>query len=182
MIMTKQKLMTIVVKGMKHIVILFVALLAYSCGTAQKQESSLIPSEEWNLSDEEWKARLTDMEYRVLRKKGTERAFTGEYWDNKEEGLYVCRACKLPLFSSETKYKSGTGWPSFYKPLEGKIIAKEDDFAYGMIRTEVICSRCGGHLGHVFNDGPQPTGQRYCLNSVSISFVPKEQVTSTDDQ
>ena len=122
-------------------------------------------------SEDEWKKLLSSEEYQVLRKQGTERAFTGEYWDNKEKGTYLCRACKLPLFSSETKFKSGTGWPSFYIPINKSHIAEEVDNSYGMRRVEVHCARCGGHQGHVFPDGPEPTGLRYCINSVSLQFV-----------
>lgn len=122
-------------------------------------------------SNDAWKAELNDLEYRVLREAGTERAFTGEHWDNKKKGVYLCKACKLPLFDSETKYRSGTGWPSFYQPIRSDHVKEEDDHAMGMVRTEVLCARCDGHLGHVFKDGPQPTGLRYCMNSVSLTFV-----------
>ncbi len=121
-------------------------------------------------SPEEWKKVLTEEEYRILREKGTEPAFTGKLYNNKEEGIYICAACSEPLFSSEAKFESGTGWPSFYKPLSDTSIVEENDERYGMNRTEVLCARCGGHLGHVFPDGPKPTGLRYCLNSAALDF------------
>lgn len=119
----------------------------------------------------EWKKELTPMQYNVLREQGTERAFTGRYWDNHEHGTYICAACGLPLFSSDTKFNSGTGWPSFWQPLSSGSVKEVSDGSAGMMRTEVECARCSGHLGHVFNDGPQPTGLRYCMNSVSMVFV-----------
>jgi peptide-methionine (R)-S-oxide reductase len=123
--------------------------------------------------DEYWRARLTPEEYHVMREKGTERAFTGEYWDCKEEGVYHCRCCGEPLFLSETKYDSGCGWPSFFKPADESNIHEERDTSHGMIRTEVTCKKCGAHLGHVFEDGPAPTGLRYCINSLSVKLDPK---------
>lgn len=122
-------------------------------------------------TDAEWKAQLTDLEYTVLRNEGTERAFSGDLWNNHEKGTYICAGCGLPLFSSETKFESGTGWPSFYQPLKPEYVAEIEDRSYGMTRVEVECARCGGHLGHVFDDGPKPTGLRYCMNSVSMNFV-----------
>lgn len=125
-------------------------------------------------SDEEWKKELTPEEYNVLREKGTERAFTGEFYENHENGTYLCAACGNELFSSETKYESGSGWPSYWAPLSMDNVEIETDKSHGMIRTEVKCSRCGSHLGHVFDDGPDPTGKRYCINSISLDFKKKD--------
>lgn len=124
-------------------------------------------------SDKEWEAELNPLEFNVLRQKGTERAFSGDLWDHKAKGTYVCRGCELPLFDSNTKFKSGTGWPSFWQPIKEEYIAELEDHKYGWNRVEVLCARCDGHLGHVFDDGPKPTGLRYCINSVSLDFVEK---------
>lgn len=125
-------------------------------------------------SEGEWKELLGEFRYYVMRRKGTERAFTGQYWNHHADGWYVCAACGLPLFSSVDKFDSGTGWPSFTRPVREDYIGTERDTSYGMLRTEIHCARCGGHLGHVFDDGPPPTGLRYCVNSISLRFVPKE--------
>jgi peptide-methionine (R)-S-oxide reductase len=171
---------------MKSIAI-FAALLLCAClmafGRAQKQAGSDGRKEKKEgrkmiekivKTDAEWRAELTPEQYEVMRKKGTERAFTGAYYNLHEKGVYLCGACGLELFSSDTKFDSGTGWPSFWAPIAEENVETETDTTYGMRRTEVKCARCGAHLGHVFEDGPRPTHLRYCMNSVSLKFVKKD--------
>jgi len=122
-------------------------------------------------SDEEWKKTLSPQQYHVLREKGTERAFTGEYWDSKEPGVYSCAGCGQELFASDTKFESHCGWPSFWEAMDKSKVAYHEDNNFGMRRIEVTCSRCGGHLGHIFDDGPKPTGKRFCINSASLKFT-----------
>ena len=165
---------------------LIVLFCTSSCQTQSQQKAANVTSvSQWTAeipdeivpvvkSKEEWKSELSEMEYYVLREKGTERSFTGDLLKVKEEGVYVCRGCGLPLFTSETKYKSGTGWPSYYEPIKKEHIKEDVDYHIGYARTEVMCARCDGHLGHVFPDGPKPTGLRYCINAVSMDFVPSK--------
>ncbi len=127
-----------------------------------------------HLSEAEWRERLSAEEFRVLREKGTERPYTGEYWNSHEDGMYVCRGCGEPLFDALAKFDSGCGWPSFFQPAGADVIDEHRDVSHGMIRTEIVCKRCGGHLGHVFTDGPNPTGLRYCVNSLSLRHKPRQ--------
>lgn len=124
--------------------------------------------------DEFWRDKLTPQEFHVCREKGTERPFAGEYWNTKERGVYTCRCCGEPLFLSDSKFDSGCGWPSFFQPADAEVILEEQDRSHGMLRTEVMCKACGAHLGHVFEDGPAPTGLRYCINSLSIKLQPEK--------
>ena len=149
-------------------VLAFASIIFACSGYAQQDKPRKF---EVTKTDMEWRKQLTPEQYTVARQKGTERPFTGEYADNHEKGKYQCIGCKLDLFSSETKFESGTGWPSFYAPIVDKNVLVATDNTHGMSRDEVMCSRCGSHLGHVFDDGPKPTGKRFCMNSVSLSFV-----------
>jgi peptide-methionine (R)-S-oxide reductase len=153
------------------IILASVILLLPACSQTNSREMAAMNKEpKIKKSETEWKKELTAVQYNILREKGTERAFTGKYWDNHEKGVYYCAACHQKLFNSETKFESGTGWPSFYKPIDDSVVAVHIDKTGGMVREEVVCSNCGGHLGHVFTDGPKPTGLRYCLNSGSLDF------------
>ncbi|MBB5285799.1 peptide-methionine (R)-S-oxide reductase [Rhabdobacter roseus] len=152
-------------------------LVTSSCSQAQKKvaktNETSVPRQVQK-TEAEWKAELSQQQYYVLREKGTERPYSSPFNKNKDKGTYLCAACRTPLFSSETKFESGTGWPSFYKPLSEKNVEVALDNSAGMVRDEVLCRTCGGHLGHVFDDGPKPTGLRYCLNGVALRFEKKE--------
>ncbi|HUM46811.1 MAG TPA: peptide-methionine (R)-S-oxide reductase MsrB [Chitinophagales bacterium] len=162
---------------MKYSLIVLLVTGSFSFSACAQNQTGTVPAQKNSFplmkTDAEWKKTLTPDQYYVLREKGTERAFTGAYYDNHEKGTYYCAGCHQALFSSDTKFESGTGWPSFWQPVSKTAVTVGQDNSHGMSRDEVLCSNCGGHLGHVFNDGPQPTGLRYCMNSAAMKFEKK---------
>ncbi|MFN8674537.1 MAG: peptide-methionine (R)-S-oxide reductase MsrB [Candidatus Sericytochromatia bacterium] len=157
---------------LKYFLILILVLFSFSAYSKNEKNKTSEKIKTYKIvkTEEEWKKLLPPISYNILREKGTERAFTGKYHNNHEKGTYYCLACNTPLFSSNHKFESGTGWPSFFQPVDKKNIEFKKDTSYFMVRTEVNCAVCGGHLGHVFDDGPKPTGLRYCINSASLNF------------
>jgi len=165
---------------MREVLLVISTVFIFSCSVKSQNDTNMASqtdNSEYKVkkSDEEWKEILTPVEFQILREKGTEYAFTGEYFKHKEKGTYVCAGCGNELFTSESKYDSGCGWPSFYEPLGNEKVGEAEDRSHGMVRTEIVCNNCGGHLGHVFTDGPKPTGLRYCVNSASLDFKKKDE-------
>ncbi len=161
----------------KRLLLILAALAVNSCGGAPEKTTEVSVGDSSGKSDKEWQTCLTPEQYRVLRQKGTEAAFTGKYYNHHEDGIYRCAACGNELFRSDEKFESGTGWPSYAAPIRPDAVRRIEDNSHGMRRTEVVCGRCGSHLGHVFDDGPAPTGQRFCINSVSLDFSKKQKDT-----
>jgi len=164
---------------MRKAIQIAVVLILYSCSVKSQDGTAMTDDKdkttfEVEKTDEEWRQILTPVQFQILREKQTEYAFTGEYYNHKEKGIYVCAGCGNELFTSDSKYNSGCGWPSFYEPLSEEKVGEFEDRSHGMVRTEIICNKCGGHLGHVFPDGPKPTGLRYCVNSASLDFKKQE--------
>ncbi len=165
---------------MREVLLVISTVFIFSCSVKSQNDTNMAnqtDNSEYKVkkSDEEWKQILTPVEFQILREKGTEYAFTGEYFKHKEKGTYVCAGCGNELFTSESKFDSGCGWPSFYEPLDEEKVGENEDQSHGMVRTEIVCNNCGGHLGHVFPDGPKPTGLRYCVNSASLDFKKKDE-------
>lgn len=146
------------------------SLLIFNTTFSQTKKNQNQMTDKIIKSNDEWKKILNENQYKILREKGTERAFTGKYWNHFDKGIYYCAACENPLFKSDAKFESSCGWPSYFEPIQPNSVEYHDDFSYGMHRIEVTCGKCGGHLGHVFDDGPKPTGKRYCINSGAILF------------